>query len=289
MLHTDEAKLVHVHPTRNGAGRESFWGARARCPRGAPPPPPCARQQRLAGQHPSRAHCCSPALPVRTRSCTAAGNGGPPQDAGCCGRCARARCDQEPPPGGSARRTRSSLRPDPGKGIRNRPAHRNERNALVSLGQRHPAMRGFRVTGGGGGYVVDGRDNAWRSRAPGPHAHGNAATQVVDGLRPEVWGQRKQSNDPCNSQRNPRYASYWAPLTRTRHIRPSGCGIWRSGVGGGGGGAASQLPAVFDLWSAAAAGKGSWRGGGGAGLDFWCAMGCGAVESGPGCKAPWVG
>ena len=23
--------------------------------------------------------------------------------------------------------------------------------------------------------VVDGRDNAWRSRAPGPHAHGNAA------------------------------------------------------------------------------------------------------------------
>ena len=52
----------------------------------------------------------------------------------------------------------------------------------------------------GGAYVVDGRDNAWRSRASGPHAHGNAARQVVDGLRTEVWGQQKQSNDPGNNQ-----------------------------------------------------------------------------------------
>ena len=37
-----------------------------------------------------------------------------------------------------------------------------------------------------GAYVVVGRDNAWRSRAPGPHAHGNAARHVVDGLRTEV-------------------------------------------------------------------------------------------------------
>ena len=42
----------------------------------------------------------------------------------------------------------------------------------------------------GGAYVVHGLDNAWRSRAPGPHAHGNAARQVVDGLRTEVCGQQ---------------------------------------------------------------------------------------------------
>ena len=55
----------------------------------------------------------------------------------------------------------------------------------------------------GGAYVVDGQDDAWRSRAPGPHAHGNAARQVVDGLRTEVCGQQKQSNDPRNNQHNP--------------------------------------------------------------------------------------
>ena len=38
--------------------------------------------------------------------------------------------------------------------------------------------------------------------------HGNAARQVVDGLRTEVWGQQKQSNDPRNNQHNP---NYWAP------------------------------------------------------------------------------
>ena len=36
--------------------------------------------------------------------------------------------------------------------------------------------------------MVDGRDNAWRSRAPRPHAHGNTARQVMDGLRTEVRG-----------------------------------------------------------------------------------------------------
>ena len=46
---------------------------------------------------------------------------------------------------------------------------------------------------GGKGHVVDGRDNAWRSRAPGPHAHGNAVRQVMDGLRTDVCGQQKQS------------------------------------------------------------------------------------------------
>ena len=55
------------------------------------------------------------------------------------------------------------------------------------------------LEGRGGGR---GRDNAWRSRAPGPHAHRNAVRQVMDGLRTELCGQEKQSNDPRNSQYN---------------------------------------------------------------------------------------
>ena len=42
----------------------------------------------------------------------------------------------------------------------------------------------------------------------------------MDRLRTGVWGQQKQSNDPCNNQHNPQYAEYWAPLTRKRHIPP---------------------------------------------------------------------
>ena len=68
--------------------------------------------------------------------------------------------------------------------------------------------------------MVNGRENAWRSRAPGPHAHRNTARQVVDGLWTEARGQRKQSNEPGNDQHNPQYANYWAPLTRKRHIPP---------------------------------------------------------------------
>ena len=48
--------------------------------------------------------------------------------------------------------------------------------------------------------MVDGRDNAWRNRAPGPHAHRNTARQAMDGLRIEVCGQQQQSNDPSNNQ-----------------------------------------------------------------------------------------
>ena len=40
------------------------------------------------------------------------------------------------------------------------------------------------------------------SRAPGAHAHGNTERQAVDDLRTEVFGQRKQSNDPHNNQHN---------------------------------------------------------------------------------------
>ena len=68
----------------------------------------------------------------------------------------------------------------------------------------------------GGAYVVDGRDNAWRSRAPGPHAHENTARQVMDGLRTEVWGKQRPPQQPAQ----PQYANYWAPLTRKRHILP---------------------------------------------------------------------
>ena len=54
----------------------------------------------------------------------------------------------------------------------------------------------------GGAYVVDGKDSAWSNRAPGSHADGNTARQVVDSLRTEVCGQQKQSNNPYNNQQN---------------------------------------------------------------------------------------
>ena len=40
----------------------------------------------------------------------------------------------------------------------------------------------------------------------------------MDGLRTEVCGQQKPSNDPRNNQHNPQYANCWAPLTHKRHI-----------------------------------------------------------------------
>ena len=56
----------------------------------------------------------------------------------------------------------------------------------------------------GGAQGVDGWYNAWRTGAPGPHAHGNAARQVVDDRRAaEVHGQQKPSNDPRNNQHSP--------------------------------------------------------------------------------------
>ena len=36
--------------------------------------------------------------------------------------------------------------------------------------------------------MVDGRDSAWRNRAPGPHAHRNTARQAMDGLWTEARG-----------------------------------------------------------------------------------------------------
>ena len=76
----------------------------------------------------------------------------------------------------------------------------------------HPSGSGGPSRRGGGGA-------AGRRGAPGPHAHGNAARQVVDDWRAEVHGQRKPSIDPRNTQQpaQPRYANYWAPLTNKRH------------------------------------------------------------------------
>ena len=42
----------------------------------------------------------------------------------------------------------------------------------------------------------------------------------MDGLRTDVSGQQKQSNDSGNNQHNPQYANCWALLTRKRHIPP---------------------------------------------------------------------
>ena len=52
------------------------------------------------------------------------------------------------------------------------------------------------------GKGTNGRDNTGRSRAPGPHAHGNTARQVMDGLWTEAHGQQTQSTDPGNNQHN---------------------------------------------------------------------------------------
>ena len=67
--------------------------------------------------------------------------------------------------------------------------------------------------------MVDGRDSAWRNRAPGPHALRNTVRQM-DGLWTEARGQQKQSNAPPQQSAQPQYANYWAPLTRKRHTTP---------------------------------------------------------------------
>ena len=48
--------------------------------------------------------------------------------------------------------------------------------------------------------MVDDPGNVWRSRAPGPHAHGNTERQVMDGLWTEARGQQKQSINLGNNQ-----------------------------------------------------------------------------------------
>ena len=65
----------------------------------------------------------------------------------------------------------------------------NEHSCLDQFFFRLSLTAGHR---GGKGHMVDGRDNAWGSRAPGPHARGNTARQVMDGLWTEAHGRQKQ-------------------------------------------------------------------------------------------------
>ena len=65
--------------------------------------------------------------------------------------------------------------------------------------------------------MVDGRDNALRTRAPGPHAHGNTARQAMDGLWTEARVDSKHHETTQQQLAQPQYANYWAPLTRKRH------------------------------------------------------------------------
>ena len=66
--------------------------------------------------------------------------------------------------------------------------------------------------------MVDGRDSAWRNRAPGPHR--NSARQAMDGLWTEARGQQKTVKRPRQQPAHPQYANYWAPLTCKRHTMP---------------------------------------------------------------------
>ena len=70
---------------------------------------------------------------------------------------------------------------------------------VLDRGRPRSAGRGKR---GGKGHMVDGRGNAWRSRAPGPHAHRNTEGRVMDGLWTEARGRQKQSNNPGKNQHN---------------------------------------------------------------------------------------
>ena len=62
--------------------------------------------------------------------------------------------------------------------------------------------------------MVDGRDNAWRNRAPGPHR--NTARQAMDGLWTEVCGHDAQTAHHATTAQ-PQHTNYWAPRTRKRH------------------------------------------------------------------------
>ena len=59
---------------------------------------------------------------------------------------------------------------------------------------------------------MDSRDNTWKNRALGPHAHGNTARQATDGVRTKARGQQKQSNDPGNNQNNLMFHRYLPPV-----------------------------------------------------------------------------
>ena len=67
--------------------------------------------------------------------------------------------------------------------------------------------------------MVDGRDNAWRSRALGPHARGNTARCYGRPVDRGAWTAKKFKRPP-QQPAQPQYAKYWAPLMRKRHTMP---------------------------------------------------------------------
>ena len=71
-----------------------------------------------------------------------------------------------------------------------------KRTLLATIKDR--AMR-MRDPQSGGAHGVGGRYNAWRSGAPGPHAHGNVGRQVVDDWRAEVHGQQNRQMTPATT------------------------------------------------------------------------------------------
>ena len=82
-----------------------------------------------------------------------------------------------------------------------------------------PALR-TRNPRSGEEYVVDSWDNTWRSRAPGPHAHGKRSEVGCGWPEDRGVGTAKTVKRPPQQPVQPQYANYWAPLTRNRHILP---------------------------------------------------------------------
>ena len=69
------------------------------------------------------------------------------------------------------------------------------------------------------------RHPQWARRPTGCVAWKRVVITVFHQIK-SLGGQQKQSNDPRNNQHDPRYANYWAPLTRRRHILPHPAQPW---------------------------------------------------------------
>ena len=65
--------------------------------------------------------------------------------------------------------------------------------------------------------MVDGRDSAWRIRAPGPHAYRNTARQAMDGLRTEARGQQNSQTTPATTSTTPIRQLLGAADAQTAH------------------------------------------------------------------------
>ena len=67
--------------------------------------------------------------------------------------------------------------------------------------------------------MVDGRHNAWRNRAPGPHAQTHSEAGYGWPVDKGVWTANTVKR-PRQQPAHPQYANYWAPLTRKWHTLP---------------------------------------------------------------------